>query len=217
MAPPPPIPCPSGGFWSEHPLSEPPQNHPRNSVFGLRLQGMLMKPWLPPSKSPLLPTVVRTCTSGALTDISDEKWLKHFFKVFDVNSVEQDSDANTCSLHTLEINRNSCTKDDFLNSDISLKEVTETIHLLKANKAVGPDGIIPEVYKHAGDKIIPFLVYSFNTIFTSGEYPEAWTEAIILPLYKKGSIHDPDNYRGISLLNVCSKLYSHIIDKRLSK
>ena len=60
-------------------------------------------------------------------------------------------------------------------------------------------------------------MHLFNTIFTSGEYPEAWTEAIILPFYKKGSIHDPDNYRGISLLNVCSKLYSHIINKCLSR
>ena len=31
------------------------------------------------------------------------------------------------------------------------KEVTEAIHHLKANKAAGPDGIIPEVYKNAGD------------------------------------------------------------------
>ena len=123
-----------------------------------------------------------------VSDISDEKWLE----VFDVNSVKQSSNANTCSLHTLEINWNSCTEDDFLNSDISPKEVTEAIHLAKANKAAGPDGIIPEVYKHAGDKIIPFLVHLFNTIFTSGEYPEAWTEAITLPLCKKGSIHDPD-------------------------
>ena len=137
--------------------------------------------------------------------------------MFDANSVEQGSDANICSLHTLEINWNSCTKDDFLNSDISPTEVSEAIHHRKANKAADPDGIIPEVYKYTGDKIIPFLVHLFNTIFTSGEYPEAWTEAIILPLYKKGSIHDPDNYRGISLLNVCSKLDRHIINKRVSR
>ena len=61
--------------------------------------------------------------------------------MFDVNSVEQRGDTNTCSLHTLEMNWNSCTEDDFLNSDISPKEVTEAIHHLKANKAAGPDGI----------------------------------------------------------------------------
>ena len=129
----------------------------------------------------------------------------------------QRGDTNTCSLHTLEMNWNSCTEDDFLNSDISPKEVTEAIHHLKANKAAGPDGSIPEVYKHADGKIISFLVHLFNTIFTPGEYPEAWTEAIILLLYKKGSTHEPDNYRGIFLLNVGSKLDSHIINKRLSR
>ena len=83
--------------------------------------------------------------------------------MFDANSVEQGSDANTCSLHTLEIKWKSWTEDDLLNSDISPKEVTEAIHHLKANKAAGPDGIIPEVYKHAGDKIISFLVHLFYT------------------------------------------------------
>ena len=123
--------------------------------------------------------------------------------MFDVNRVEQGSDANTCSLHTLEINWNSCTEDDFLNSDISPTEVSEAIHHRKAKKAADPDGIIPEVYKYACHKIIPFLVHLCNTIFTSGEYPEVWTEAISLPLCQK---------KVVSTIQVCSKLYSHIIN-----
>ena len=54
-------------------------------------------------------------------------------------------------------------------------------------------------------------------IFTSGQYPEAWTEAIIHPLHKKGDRNNPDNYRDTSLLNLDSKIYSYIINKRLSK
>ena len=46
-----------------------------------------------------------------------------------------------------------------LNSDISLQEVTESTDHLKANKAAGLDGIIPEVFKHSCDKILPFLVH----------------------------------------------------------
>ena len=42
-----------------------------------------------------------------------------------------------------------------------------------------------------------YLVQLFNTVFASGEYPEAWTKAVIYPLHKKGSFHEPDNYRGI--------------------
>ena len=61
------------------------------------------------------------------------------------------------------------------------------------------------------------FLYIYLTPYLHQAWTEAWTEAIILPFYKKGSIHDPDNYRGISLLNVCSKLYSHIINKCLSR
>ena len=147
-----------------------------------------------------------------MSDISDEQWLEHFEKVFDV----KDTDDEMSSSYTTESDRNSCAEDDSLNSDISPQEVTKSIDHLKANKAAGLDGIIPEVFKHSCDKTVSFLVYLFNKVFASGEYPEAWTEAVIYPLHK-GSIHELDNYRGISLLNVCSKLYSYVINKRLSR
>ena len=37
------------------------------------------------------------------------------------------------------------------------------------------------------------------------------------PLHKKGDINVADNYRGISLLNICSKLYSFVLNKRITK
>ena len=42
------------------------------------------------------------------------------------------------------------------------------------------------------------------------------TDAITQPLFKKGDHEIPDNYRGISLLSICSKLYSYILNKRLT-
>ena len=99
--------------------------------------------------------------------------------------MEQDTYDEMSSSYTTESNRNSYAEDDCLNLDISPQEVTESIDHLKANKAGGLDGIIPEVFKHPCDKIIPFLVHLFNTVFASGEYPEAWTEAVVYPLHKK--------------------------------
>ena len=61
------------------------------------------------------------------------------------------------------------------------------------------------------------MVKLFNCIFDKGLFPDEWTLAIIQPILKKGDPNLPDNYRGISLLNICSKLYSFILNKRITK
>ena len=40
------------------------------------------------------------------------------------------------------------------------------------------------------------------------EIPENWTKAVIIPIHKAGDLKNPDNYRGISLLN---SEYSNIL------
>ena len=92
-----------------------------------------------------------------MSDISDEQWLEHFEKVFDVKGMEQDTDDEMSFSYTTESNRNSYAEDDSLNSDISPQEVTESIGHLKANKAAGLDGIIPEVLNTLVTKLYLFL------------------------------------------------------------
>ena len=77
--------------------------------------------------------------------------------------------------------------------------------------------MIGEFYKYAGEDFVIFLIKLFNTLFDKGIYPDNWTESIILPLYKQGNNEDPNNYRGISLCDVSSKLYGSIINTRLQE
>ena len=56
----------------------------------------------------------------------------------------------------------------------------------------------------------------FNRIFETGTYPSEWTKSLIYPLHKKGDPSDVNNYRGISLLNILSKVFSSIINCRLT-
>jgi hypothetical protein len=44
----------------------------------------------------------------------------------------------------------------------------------------------------------------------TGEIPEEWKNSIVIPTYKKSDKPKVENYRGISLLNVCYKMYSRI-------
>ena len=44
-----------------------------------------------------------------------------------------------------------------------------------------------------------------------------WSKAIICSLHKGGDVNKESNYRGISLLSVCSKIFTKILNKRLVK
>jgi len=103
------------------------------------------------------------------------------------------------------------------NRPISEEEVMLAFRKLKCNKAAGPDGVISELLKNAGQFILPFFVRFFNVLFDKGVYPQSWCESIILPLYKKGDTNDPGNYRGISLGDASSKIYGADINRRLQE
>jgi len=55
-----------------------------------------------------------------------------------------------------------------------------------------------------------------NVCWIYGDIPEEWRTAIVIPIHKKGDRNNPDNYRGIGLLNNEYKIYSKIIAKRLT-
>jgi hypothetical protein len=48
--------------------------------------------------------------------------------------------------------------------------------------------------------------------------PEEWSIGIIIPIYKKkGDINDPDNYRGITLLSCLAKVFTSVLNNRLTE
>ena len=56
-----------------------------------------------------------------------------------------------------------------------------------------------------------YLLNLFNIIFDIGYFPEVWSEGYVIPLHKKGSINDENNYRGITLLSTnCLHAFSTI-------
>ena len=104
-----------------------------------------------------------------------------------------------------------------INYPIELTEVIQTLKQLKNNKATGPDGIPGEMLKYSNKKVKQTLQKLYNNILDTGIYPEIWNTSIITPIHKKGSQRDTNNYRGISVGNVIAKVFSMIINKRISK
>ena len=102
-----------------------------------------------------------------------------------------------------------------LDKDISEIEIQQAIDKLKNGKAAGIDGTSPELLKLAKPKITTYLTKLFNSIYKRSFFPTEWITSIIVPIHKKGSKLITDNYRGISLLCLTSKVFTSIINTRL--
>ena len=140
------------------------------------------------------------------TFIPIENWYQHFENLFRSASgiCENPADGN------IDENMNFD-----LNGPITEQEVLNAIDNLRNRKSSGPDNICSEMLKAAGKRATQFLTNFFNEIFNKGYYPREWGKSIIVPIFKKGDITSPDNYRGISLSSIISKCYTSILNKRI--
>ena len=69
--------------------------------------------------------------------------------------------------------------------------------------------------KYGGTELTLQLTQLFQQIFKLGAIPKAWKQSTIIPLFKKGSKTNPDNYRGITLLNTTLKLFTKVTLSKL--
>ena len=98
-----------------------------------------------------------------------------------------------------------------INAPITENEINEAAKSLKNNKSPGIDEILNEHIKTSVPHLLPTYHKLFNIIFDKGIIPDSWLIGNILPIYKnKGDIHNPENYRPITLLSCLG-------NKRLNK
>ena len=69
------------------------------------------------------------------------------------------------------------------------------------------NGIPSKVLKSTPENILPALAHIFNLSLNSGKLIDAFEVAKAIPVFKKGSTYDVNNYRPISLLSVLSKFW----------
>ena len=102
-----------------------------------------------------------------------------------------------------------------INDSISIEEVQEAIKGLKTGKASSLDLITNEQLKASNYNLQAALVNLFNACLENGAYP--WNTTIINPLFKRGDVYNPDDYRGIAIGSNLGKLFSSILLERLIK
>ena len=96
-------------------------------------------------------------------------------------------------------------------------EVNQVIERLKIRKAAGLDSIPAELITQGGTELKTRVHKLIMKIWDEETLPTEWMEGIICPIYKKGDRMICSNYRPITLLNVVYKIFSILIDNRLTK
>ena len=76
-------------------------------------------------------------------------------------------------------------------------------------------GISAEELKATGEPGVRIIHKLCNRIWDTGEIPQDWGRAVIVPIYKKKDKLDCSNYRGISLLSLAGKVFCSILHKRM--
>ena len=128
--------------------------------------------------------------------------------------------VNQCSLinnHSkLPLNRASITT-SFL-SFVSIKEsdILSILKSLDANKAHGHDDISIRMLKLFSTSILKPCKLLFENCLRTGIFPGQWKKANIVPI-QKGDKQLLKNYRPVSLLPICGKVFERIIFNDLYK
>ena len=98
----------------------------------------------------------------------------------------------------------------------TMAEMARAIAGLNNGKAPGGDTIPAEVWKHGGDNLFSKLHQLITNAWAVGSVSQAWTDASIITIYKKGDRTDCGNSTGISLLSIVGKIFARILLNRIS-
>ncbi len=140
------------------------------------------------------------------TLISDSPQLCHAFGKFFESTVSQSLPTDSSCFSSL--NNNASPVDVFLVTESSVISAAKRLRPLKG---VGPDGIPQFLVKGCILILAPFLAHIYNLSFSSGVFPSLWKEAVVFPVFKSGSRLEITNYRPISNLCACAKLFEYVV------
>ena len=106
----------------------------------------------------------------------------------------------------------------FCTGDVSLAKIVFTtddianvIKNLDSNKSHSHDNISIRMLNIWGVSSCKPPEIIFRTCLNHGKFPEEWKKANVVPVFKKGDKQCVKNYRPVSLLPICSKIFERII------
>ena len=96
------------------------------------------------------------------------------------------------------------------------QELVTAIKALKNGKSPEQDNLNDDLFKVDPELADEILQPLFTSIWEGKIIPDDWTKGIIIKLAKKGALSNCNNWRGITLLSISSKIMAKIIIQRIT-
>jgi hypothetical protein len=132
------------------------------------------------------------------------RWVEHFQEVLNRPEPDEPADPNVAGADL-----------DIDISPPSRAEVRKAISLMKSGKAPGVDGITSEFLKADIEVATDVLHNLFTAIWSKEALPDDWEKGLLTRIAKKGDLRSCDNWRGVTLLSIPSKVFCRILLNRI--
>ena len=98
-------------------------------------------------------------------------------------------------------------------STISFKDenILKIIKSLNINKDHGHADISKKLLQICGAEVVKPLSLIFKNCIQYGIFPNLWKKLNIVPIHKEGDNQCMINYRPVSLLQICGKIFERLI------
>ena len=93
------------------------------------------------------------------------------------------------------------------------ESVAKMLGALDINKAMGPDNVHPKLLRYLSEdsSFVDAVVLLLSACSSEKCIPEIWKTATVVALHKKSSVHNPNEYRPVSLTCIICKVYEKLI------
>ena len=165
----------------------------------------LLKIFLIGKKIPCIPPLFHC--NKYITDFKEKCELFNSFFATQCSVIDTNS--------TIPTNIVSLTDNSLNDIIIESSDILKVLMNLDPNKSHGPDMISIRMLKLCHISICKPLIIIFKNCMNHGKFPSEWKKANVVPIHKKGDKQLLKNYRPISLLPICGKMFERILYNKL--
>ena len=95
------------------------------------------------------------------------------------------------------------------------EKIIQELEKLHTDKSPGNDEIHPMFLKELREELGEILEHIMEKSMETGEIPQNWRDAVVVPLFKKGNRNEARNYRPVSLTSIVCKIMEKIIKEKM--